>query len=173
MSAQPALTNTPRPTRRQFTLAVAGAAVLCGGSIVSPAWAKDSALPVPTDLGGTATAAARQGEPLVLLMTLPGCPYCELVRRNYLLPMRATGLHAWQLDVTDRQTRVRDFEGASTTGNALARRWGATFTPTLLFLNPQGKEVAERMVGVPSPDFFGAYLDQAISKARAATVRIT
>ena len=158
-------------TRRQFTRIGAVASVVAAG--LPSAWAKDSALPVPKSLGEAATAAARAGEPLVLLMTLPGCPYCELVRRNYLLPLRATGLHAWQLDVTDRQTRVRDFEGAPATGGELAKRWKATFTPTVLFLNPQGKEVAERLVGVASPDFFGAYLDQALATGRARTVRPT
>jgi hypothetical protein len=46
-----------------------------------------------------------RGEPLVLLVSLPGCPYCELVRRNYLLPARKeAGLQAWQLNVADAST---------------------------------------------------------------------
>ena len=53
---------------------------------------RDSALPVPAALPGSAVLAVARGDPLVLLVSLVGCPYCEEVRRNYLLPMRADGL---------------------------------------------------------------------------------
>ena len=35
-------------------------------------------------------------------------------------------------------------------------------TPTLLFVDSQGRELAERMVGVTTLEFYGGYLDQAI-----------
>lgn len=130
------------------------------------AWGADSALPVPASLAREGARAQARGEPLVLLVSLPGCPYCELVRRNYLLPMRAEGLPAWQVDVNDRKRQVLDFSGAASTGAALAARWQATYTPTLLFLDAKGIEVATRLVGVAVPDFYGAYLDEALAQAR-------
>ena len=36
---------------------------------------------------------------------------------------------------------------------------------TLLFLNDKGEEVAERILGYNTPEFYGAYLDKAIDKA--------
>ncbi|MET0312702.1 MAG: thioredoxin fold domain-containing protein [Burkholderiaceae bacterium] len=130
------------------------------------ALARDSALPVPGSLAQEGAKAQARGEPLVLLVSLPGCPYCELVRRNYLLPMRAEGLQAWQIDVTDRRRRVLDFAGQPSTGAALATQWQATYTPTVLFLDAKGTEIAKRLVGVAVPDFYGAYLDEALAQAR-------
>jgi thioredoxin-related protein len=121
---------------------------------------------VPASLQDSARDAAAKGEPLVLLVSLPGCPYCELVRRSYLLPMRAEGLQAFQINVTDNRQPVRDFAGAVSSGAALAREWKATFTPTVLFFDARGHEIAQRLVGVAVPDFYGAYLDAELANAR-------
>ncbi|MGH6640701.1 MAG: hypothetical protein ACREBY_19115 [Polaromonas sp.] len=148
--------------RRLFSAALAG-----GLALPALAFAKDTALPVPASLPEAALAAARKGEPLVLLVTLPGCPYCELVRRSYLLPARhEAGLQAWQLDSTDRTTPLVAFDGKATSAAAQLKSWKAGFTPTVLFLGKQGQELAERLVGAAVPDFYGAYLDERLATAR-------
>ena len=156
-------------SRREFSRAFAKA--LAAGGAWPAAWAhaKDSALPVPTSLPETAQAAKAQGQPLVLLITLPGCVYCELVRRSYLIPLLAnTGLQAWQLDSTSRSAPLVGFDGKPTTAAQQAKAWKATFTPTVLFLGSQGQELAERLVGIAVPDFYGAYLEQRLATARKA-----
>lgn len=133
------------------------------------AQAKDTFLPVPTSLPQAARGAEAQGQPLVLLISLPGCVYCELVRRSYLLPLlQEAGLQAWQLDITNRSASLIGFNGKSTTAAIQANAWKATFTPTVLFLGSRGQELAERMVGIAVPDFYGAYLDQRLAIARKA-----
>ena len=154
--------------RRRFTAALAG-------SLAWPlqAQARDTALPVPASLPEAARLAAGQGEPLVLLVSLPGCPYCELVRRNYLLPGRKDGgLQAWQLNITDTSTPLIGFDGKATSAAAQTRAWKATFTPTVLFLGPQGQMLAEPLVGAAIPDFYGAYLDERLAQARRALVAL-
>jgi thioredoxin-related protein len=154
--------------RRRFTAALAG-------SLAWPlqAQARDSALPVPASLPEAARLAASQGEPLVLLVSLPGCPYCELVRRNYLLPARKdAGLQAWQLDVSDSRTPLTGFDGKPTSAAAQTQAWKTTFTPTVLFLGPQGQALAEPLVGAAIPDFYGAYLDERLALARRAVVAL-
>jgi len=44
--------------------------------------------------------------------------------------------------------------------------WKARFTPTVLFFGPDGRELAERLVGVAVPDFYGDYLSARLSEAR-------
>ena len=152
-------------SRRQFSKAVAASCV------VPAIWAhaKDSALSVPTSLPQAAQVAKAKGEPLVVLISLPGCVYCELVRRSYLLPARLNeGLQAWQLNVNDNITRLIGFDGKPTTAARQSRAWKATFTPTVLFIVSQGQELAERLVGIAVPDFYGAYLEQRLSSARKA-----
>ena len=60
------------------------------------------------------------------------------------------------------------FDGKPTTVAAQVKAWNATFTPTVLFLGSQGQELAERLVGIAVPDFYGAYLDQRLVTARKA-----
>ncbi len=124
-------------------------------------------LPTPPSLRGAALAAAARGEPLVVMTTLKGCVYCELVRNNYLAPMRREGLVvAVQLDVLDRQTNLQGFAGETTTPADQARTWKARFTPTVMFFGPDGQELAERLVGVAVPDFYGEYLEARLLEAR-------
>lgn len=152
-------------SRRWFSKALAT------GCALPAAWvhAKDTTLPVPTSLPQAARLAQAKGEPLVMLISLPGCVYCELVRRNYLLPLvQASGLQAWQLDVSNKATPLIAFDGKHTTAALQAKAWKASFTPTVLFLGSQGQELAERLVGIAVPDFYGAYLEQRLATARKA-----
>jgi thioredoxin-related protein len=124
------------------------------------------ALPVPQDLRAAIAAAAARGEPLVLLVTLAGCAYCEIVRRSYLRPLLGEGrVPVAQIDLRSRAT-LRGPKGESATEAELARRWSVKMTPTVLFLGPGGVELAPRLTGF-SEDFYGAYLDDALLRARA------
>ena len=124
-------------------------------------------LPTPASLRGAAQAAAARGQPLVVMMSLVGCPYCEIVRNHYLQPMRREGLmHAVQLDVMDRTSNLQGFDGQMSTPAAQAMAWNARFTPTVLFFDPRGRELAERLVGIAVPDFYGEYLEARLNEAR-------
>ena len=128
-------------------------------------FAKDSALPVPASLQASAALAVANGDPMVLLVSLSGCPFCEEVRRNYLLPMRAGGLPAWQISMDDTRQTVLDFQAQPSNGAALAAKWKIRVTPTVLFFDGRGTEIAIRLIGI-SADFYGAYLDSALDTAR-------
>jgi thioredoxin-related protein len=125
------------------------------------------ALPSTTSLMASARSAARLGEPLVVMTTLDGCPYCDLVRQ-YLVPMQKQGqVHAVQLDIRDRQSRLEDFQGRNSTPADQAALFKARFAPTVLFLGPQGNELAERLVGMAVPDLYGGYLEVRLDESRS------
>lgn len=129
-------------------------------------------LPTPRSLRAAADAAAARGHPLVVMLTLRGCVFCELVRNSYLHPLMREGrLIAVQLDMQDKTSTVQDFGGRSTTPAALTEAWQLRVTPTLLFLDREGRELVERLEGVSSTDFYGHYLEQRIEAARAALPR--
>src|SRR5450755_2422473 len=128
----------------------------------------ETALPRPASLRETARAAAGRGEPLILLVSLPGCPYCERVRRSHLLPLaRELGGGVFQIDVGRTEPLIA-FDGTSRTHDAVATALQARFTPTLLFLGLGGLELSGRLVGAGIPDFYGALLEQRLEVARAA-----
>ena len=73
-----------------------------------------AALPTTDSLPQAAQAAALRGLPLVVMTTLRGCPYCDLVRTRYLGPMQRDGeLIAIQMDMTDGKTALTGFDGAA------------------------------------------------------------
>jgi hypothetical protein len=41
-----------------------------------------------------------------------------------------------------------------------------SLTPTLLFLDADGNEISERLVGIWSEDFYGGFIDNRIDQAR-------
>lgn len=124
-------------------------------------------LPTPKSLRATVDATAARGEPLVVMITLRGCVYCELVRNSYLHPLMREGrLIAIQLDLQDKATAIQDFGGTTTTPAALAEAWKVRLTPTVFFFGPEGRELAERLDGVTSTDFYGSYLDDRLDTAR-------
>jgi thioredoxin-related protein len=137
---------------------------------VSNAQGKETFLPTPASLREAALAAQSQGEPLVLLVSLPGCVWCELLRRNYLAPMRGEGMHAFQITVNDHQRPITNFQGQPSHGAAIASAYEAKFTPTMMFLNAEGKEIAQRIRGVASVDLIGGLIDARLATAKTRLV---
>jgi len=134
-----------------------------------PGHAADAHLPAPASLADELAAALAGGKPLVLMASLPGCPFCRVVRNSYLAPLREAGQPVVQLD-TGSSAAVRDFRGQASTHDKLLRAWGLKVWPTVLFFGRGGKEVAERLVGASIPDFYGAYLDERLRTASRSLV---
>ena len=152
-------------TRRRVMVAFGA----CCSVVAVPrsAWAQETALPRPASLPD----AARGGEPLVVLVSLPGCPFCERIRRSHLLPLqRERGQGVVQLDL-GTATPVIDFDGVQRSHDAVVRSWRVTMAPTVLMFDAAGAEIAERLVGAGLADFYAAYLDQRLQTARAVLAR--
>lgn len=124
-------------------------------------------LPIPASLRAAAQAARARQEPLVVMVTLKGCAFCDVVRTNYLGPMSQRGeVVAVQVNMLDRKSVLQDLQGRSTTPYDQARAWKARMAPTLLFLDSDGREIAERLEGMTVADFYGSYLQDRIDTAR-------
>jgi thioredoxin-related protein len=156
--------NTRRHHLTRTTISIAFGAYFIPA--IGQSRSKNNLLPLPTDLQAAASLATRDGQPLVLMVSLPGCPWCELLRRNYLTPLRAEGLPAFEFMIHDRSSAMRDFQGKSSTPEQLARLWKVTNTPTVFFFGRGGNEIAPRIEGVASADFIGAVIDERIAIAR-------
>jgi thioredoxin-related protein len=123
-------------------------------------------LPLPADLRQVATAASARGEPVVVMVSLPGCPWCELLRRNYLVPMRQEGLAAFEFLINDQRQVLKGFDSRLISPAALSEALKIRITPTIVFFNAQGQEVAPRLEGVASAQMIGDVLGERLSSAR-------
>lgn len=159
------MTALRAPRRRQLLVAALLSAAM-GAARAAPAVEAETALPRPASLPQAAQTAAAQGDALVLLVSMARCPYCEQVRRSYLLPMAAQGAAVFQIDIGSHRSLV-DFDGTTRSHDAVTRARQARFAPTVLFLDPQGREIAERLIGAGLADFYGGLLEQRLQTARA------
>lgn len=157
----PSANRVRLPARRKLLLAGLAAAAL-------PLRAASGTLPLATALPQHLEQALAKGQPLVVMVSLHGCPFCRVARDHYLLPLwREQALPVVQLDM--RSTRpLRDFAGGNSTHDAQVGAWGVRMAPTILFFGRRGAEVAERLVGAGLPDFYGAYLEERLASARNA-----
>ncbi|VVE64542.1 thioredoxin-like protein [Pandoraea captiosa] len=127
---------------------------------------QQAAVPVATDFAAHARRAASLGVPLIVLVSLRDCVYCGPIRQRELAPLVRSGKYEVREIGMDSTTPIRDFDNATTTGVAWARAHGVKVSPTVLFLDTQGRPVADPLIGAGLPDFYGAYLDDAIARGR-------
>lgn len=126
-------------------------------------------LPAPRNLQQEAADMARTGKPMVVLYSRPGCQWCDQAR-TYLAPMaraadsRDAALYR-QIDL-DSDAPLVDFQGRRGTQRSFAERERVRFTPTVVVYGPRGERLAEPIVGMRLADFYGQYLEQAITTAR-------
>ena len=140
------------------------------GSWAAPAQTLDASeqlLPTAVDLPQSLALAVRQGQPLVVLATLHGCPFCKVARENYLLPASKDSAVVTQIHFLSRMP-LRDWEGRATTHGQVVKDLGIEVAPTVLFYGRGGKELVPRLTAGSTSDFYGAYLDERLAQARAS-----
>ncbi|SUA90600.1 Thioredoxin-related protein [Pandoraea pulmonicola] len=128
---------------------------------------QQAAVPLATDFAAHARRAAALDAPLIVLVSLRDCVYCGPIRQRELAPLVRSGKYEVREIGMDSTAGVRDFDGSTTTGIAWARAHGVKVSPTVLFLDTHGRPVADPLIGAGLPDFYGAYLDDAIARGRA------
>lgn len=124
------------------------------------------------DLQADARLAREQGVPLLLMFSAPYCEYCQRMEEDFLQPMLISGDYDGRVLIRKLSlspgARIEDFDGRRIDAEEIASRYRVWVTPTVVFLDGDGKELTERLVGLSTPDFFGGYLYQAIESAGAA-----
>ena len=127
-------------------------------------------VPLVDDLAAFGQTAARRRLPIVLLVSRSDCSYCMMLKDEVLNPMMKSGEyddHALIGELMlDAAEPLRWFDGELGIRQALASRFETDLTPTLLFLGPDGTELARRIRGINTPELFGFYVDRAIGAAR-------
>ena len=147
----------------QHTLAMLAAPTLWATSV----HAAERSLPVVGSLAEALSRALARREPLVVMVSLHGCPFCKVVRESYLMPLQAEGLAVVQVDMRSHRPLI-DLQGQPTTHDQWVKQQGVRLAPTVLFFGPAGQEVAVRLKGAYLPDFYNAYLEEQLAQARRA-----
>jgi len=122
------------------------------------------------DLRGEAQILKSENLILVLEFSSEDCGYCRKLESLFLLPMQRNAAYGDKILIRtislDAFETVVDLEGRTVSTSEFASRYGVSLTPTLLFLNAEGIEMSERLVGIWSEDFYGGFIDNRIDEAR-------
>jgi thioredoxin-related protein len=159
--------------KRLFSKAVAlclGLASLAWLSLAGAAGAQDE-IPTTSDLSSEAAISRASQLPVLILFTAPKCSYCERVKREFLLPMQRNPAYADKVIMRQieyrGQGRLVDFSGKVTTAAQFSRQQKVHLTPTIKLFDAEGRSLTEPLVGLTTPDYYGAFLDRAIDEALA------
>jgi len=131
----------------------------------------DARVPVADNLQEDGRRAIARQLPILLAFSADDCSYCELLEEDFLQPMLLSGEYQDRVIIRklilDNGSYVMDFSGRQTEATRLSDHYRVFVTPTILFVDGHGRELAERMVGINTPELFGGYLDACIETALA------
>ena len=120
----------------------------------------------------TAAASNKTRSPVVLMVDQEDCPYCRRVEGEFFAGILASGEFSGKaifgkISIDDGEYIV-DQHGERVSTRSFLDKLNTNFTPTILFLDGERNELVDKMIGMSTPDFYGYYLERAISQAIAA-----
>jgi len=126
-------------------------------------------VPTSRDLQADGRQALEQKLPILLEFSAVDCPYCRELERDFLVPMLISGEYSDKVIIRrlllDTGAHVTGFDGDYQAATVIASRYKAWVTPTMVFIDGHGNELAERITGINTPELFGGYLDACIDTA--------
>ncbi len=127
-------------------------------------------VPLARDLGDAGRRAEQFCAPVLLEFAAESCDYCILLEREILGPTLLDESYDQRVVIRkvliDDGSVLHDFDNRAVSTARIAKRYKVWVTPTVLFVDRNGKEIAERLVGFSSVDFYGGYLDAALDQSR-------
>lgn len=130
-------------------------------------------LPAAENLQAEARQAAHNGAPLIVIYSRKDCKYCETVKRDYLQPLSQNPRYRDKIVIRqvnqDGETQnLSDFKGAATTHARFAASEKIKLVPVVAFYGPDGRKLADPIIGARLPDFYSSNLDDAIEQSSKA-----
>jgi thioredoxin-related protein len=121
------------------------------------------------DLQRTAARAERLGLPILLYVSRSDCSFCRRFENDVFFPLIRSGEIDGKILIRelewDRSPPIADFTGTRISATTLAENYDAKLTPTLLFLDHEGKELIPRITGYRESDYASYYLETAVDLA--------
>lgn len=141
--------------------------------LVLPALAGAAGLTPAGSFAADGRIARERKIPILVFYSRDGCKWCDLARDRYLVPLSKDPAWAGRVLIReveldgDFETALTDFGGRTTTHTAFARTRRVRLTPTIDFLDDQGMRLAEPIVGVRLPDYYGTFIERGIEESLA------
>ncbi len=122
-----------------------------------------------TDLQADGQRARQEKRAIMLLVSQEHCSFCVQIKQEVIGPMIKSGAYENRLIIRelllDTGSDVIDFKGVRRESHDFSYDYKVSLTPTLLFLDANGNELVEKMVGIQTPDMFYYYVEQSVQAA--------
>jgi len=128
-------------------------------------------LPDIQNFKNDAEKSALNKQPIFLYVSAVGCPYCKRLEKDILGPMLKSGEYHNRLILRkilwEGTDTLYDYAGKEILPDEFLLKYNIMATPTILFLDNNGNEIAKRITGYRTPDLYWYYLDTSVEKAVA------
>jgi len=132
--------------------------------------AQSAVVPETTDLQSLGEQSRQTGLPIILVFSAENCSHCERLEEDVLRPMLFSGelknqglLRKYRVDGA---VSIRDFQGRSRDAEDYSILRDVEFTPTIQFVDSEGRQIVPPIIGYQTPDLFQAYFRESISVSR-------
>ena len=106
---------------------------------------------------------------ILLYVSAPHCAFCKKLEKEVLYPLIHSGEYESKIVLRKLNWRAKglvvDFDGIKRPPSKILERYHIKITPTLLFLDSNGKQVNQKLLGYRGGEFYWYYFDVAIDKA--------
>lgn len=121
------------------------------------------------DARDTARLAQERNLPILIMFGTDECPYCELLKEEFLIPMLISGDYNDKILIREAHVSegesIIDFSGKEVSMDDFISRYRVYLFPTMVFVDSKGEQLVERIRGITTPSLFGGELDGQIDKA--------
>lgn len=134
-------------------------------------------LPQIKDIRDTARLSKTQNLPILIMFGTDECPYCEMLREEFLIPMIISGDYTdkvilREVHISDTASMI-DFAGKKIRTRDFSRRYGVSLFPTTVLIDSKGNPLVKKIIGITTPSLFGGTLDSRIDEALKITRKST
>ncbi len=109
------------------------------------------------------------GHVVVVMVDQEDCPYCRQVEEEFFSAILASGQYQGIVSMgkisIDAGETIIDQGGQEVSTREFLAEYETDWTPTVLFLDHQKREVADRLTGLSTPDYYVYYLERSINSA--------
>jgi thioredoxin-related protein len=155
-------------TTSTMRLIAAWALILAWGLTLPGAASAADGLIQAKNFQADARTAAKRKVPILVVFTSPTCPYCERVKREFLVPMHKDPAYRTRAIIREvtvgTTTPLTGFDGTPTTQGAFATAHKVFMVPTVMVFDTHGATASETIVGLLTPDYYFGYLEAAIDE---------
>lgn len=122
-----------------------------------------------TNLEREATQARLKNIPILIEFSTPWCSYCEALEQEVLEPLIVS--EEFKDKIIIRKLEVAEYsniiglDGKSHSSFDINQRYNIKLYPTLIFIDANGNEISQRIIGITTISYASEVLVKAISEA--------